>query len=325
MNTKSLFKTTSLILALCFSICANAQVFTDSLILDLPMNGDAIDQSGNGNNGIVFNAVPDTNRTGVPNGAYKFNGTDSYIEIPASASMNKIQTANEITITTWINIRQWYDNWNVFAILERYNPSTDAGWGFEANWAAGGMLFLADETNVNNRADCSFSWNFNQWYHVAFTYSQADSIARFYVDGANVCSVPYIANINIADTTASFAIGRSLAGPNEYSDGWIDDFKVYYRVLTSNEIDTVFTTGIEKHLEKDFAIYPNPAKETITISNYPFGASIAISDMAGKQLFSTTAKAEKLIINTSDLANGLYIIRVENNGAYKTQKLVVSR
>jgi hypothetical protein len=326
MNKKSLLKTIVLTGIFAVGLQANAQVFTDSLILDLPMNGDATDHSGNGNNGTVFNVVADTNRLGTPNSAFRFNGTDSYIEIPASPSMNKIQTANEISITAWINIRQWFNNWNVFAILERYNPNTDAGWGLEANWAAGGMLFLADETNVQNRADCSFTWNFNQWYHIGFTYSQTDSMAKFYVDGANVCSVPYTANINIADTTASFAIGRSLAGPDEYSDGLIDDFKVFYRVLSSTEIDTAFTTGIkDKHLENEFAFYPNPAKETITVGNFPFGSNVTITDITGKQIYSSVAKTESLTIGTSNFANGIYFIQVESKGAVSNRKIMVSR
>lgn len=307
------------------AINAGAQVATDSLILDLPMNGDAIDHSGNGNNGTAFNVVADTNRMGTPNSAYRFNGTDSYIEIPASPTMNKIQTANEITITAWINIRQWYNNWNVFAIMERYNPNTDAGWGLEANWDAGGMLFLADETDVNNRADCNFTWNFNQWYHVGFTYSQTQGVADFYVDGVNVCSTPYTANINIADTTASFAIGRSLAGPDEYSDGLIDDFKVYYRVLSSGEIDTSYTTGLnDRQIDNVLAVYPNPASGFVTLSNVPMGATITISDMLGRRVYNSVPNQTQITVSTTGFAKGIYNVRVEKGGMAANRKLMVN-
>jgi len=49
-------------------------------------------------------------------------------------------------------------------------------------------FFLADESSTTNWSGCNFSWNFDQWFHTGFTYSQAEQLAKFYVDGVNVCS-----------------------------------------------------------------------------------------------------------------------------------------
>jgi hypothetical protein len=323
MNTKSILKAAGLAAFFAVATHAHAQVATDSLILHMPMDGNAADISGNGNNGSVTNLVADFDRTGSPNSAFRFNGTDSYIEIPASPSMNKIQTIDEITITAWINIHQWYDNWNVFPILERYNPITDAGWSFEANWATGGILFLADEANPSNSAGCAFTWNFDQWYHVGLTYSQSQGVAKFYVDGVNVCSTPYTANTANADTTAVFHIGSSLAGPNEYSDGRMDDFKIYYRVLDSAEIDTSFTAGLKEHSRNELAVYPNPAKGDVTIGNLPLGSIISIADIGGRVIYRSTSNDRQTTITTGKFANGVYIIQVEGYGVTMNRKLIV--
>ena len=53
----------------------------NGLVAWYPFNGDAIDASGNGNNGIVHGATLTTDRFGNTNAAYYFNGTTDYIEL----------------------------------------------------------------------------------------------------------------------------------------------------------------------------------------------------------------------------------------------------
>jgi len=114
------------------------------------LDGNTNDNSGNGNHGTPHFTVSDTNRFGQAATSLRFNGADNYVSIPASPTMNLIQKSNKVTISAWIDIFQWHVSGNVFSIFERYNPATDAGWLFEANWAGGGYLFLGNETNPTN-------------------------------------------------------------------------------------------------------------------------------------------------------------------------------
>ncbi|MFT4093401.1 MAG: LamG domain-containing protein [Niabella sp.] len=211
-----------------------AQAINDSLLLYLPFNGNANDASGQGNNGIVHNATLTADRLGNTNTAYSFNGSDSYIEIAPSASLSKIYTSGEVTIAAWINIRNWYNNWNVFAVFEQYDPSTD--WGsvlLEANWASGGILF---ESGYNtNYIGCNYNWNFNEWHHLAVTFSKLTDTTKFYVDGTLIDSKEYHEGFS-QDTVNVYAIGRSLSGPDEYSDGMIDEVRIYNRALNGPEL-----------------------------------------------------------------------------------------
>ncbi len=300
-----------LFITLLVTIKSSAQISTDSLLLDMPMDGNANDLSGNNNNGIIHNAVADTNRFGVPNKAFRFNGIDSYIEIPASPSLNRIQTSNVISISAWVNIFQWWNNVNVFSIFERYNPATDAGWLFEANWVGGGLLFLADETSTTNWVGATYAWNFHEWHYLALTYDHAQGIANFYVDSTLVGSVPYTASIFVADTTAPFVIGRSLAGPDEYSDGLIDDYKIYNRVLTPTEITNIFTTGLGEHsTDNSFAVYPNPVIDMVTINTKSAvnNTNYFIVDVPGKILKSGKLQNGITNIDLSDLSPGVYFL-----------------
>ena len=53
-----------------------------------PFNGNANDESGNGNNGTVNGSTLTTDRFGNSNSSYNFNGTSNYIRINNSTSLN---------------------------------------------------------------------------------------------------------------------------------------------------------------------------------------------------------------------------------------------
>jgi len=74
-----------------------------------------------------------------------------------------------------------------------------------------------------------------------------------------------------------------------------------------------------------WTIFPNPAKESITISQLPSGATIIITDIAGKRVYSAVTENEQTTINTAHLENGVYIIQVTNNGAVTNRKFVVNK
>jgi hypothetical protein len=205
---KNLF---TILFFLIFAATGFAQSATDSLVLDLSLDGNAQDASGFQNHGILHNTQPDTNRFGAYGSCFRFNGVDSYIEIPASPSLNKIQTTQRLSISAWINIRAWHSSGNVFSIFERYQASSDAGWLFEANWVGGGLLFLADAASTTNWVGCTANLPFQQWHHICLTYDRDLGLARFYVDGQETCVKNYTASIQLSDTTAPFVIGRSLA------------------------------------------------------------------------------------------------------------------
>ena len=89
----------------------------------------------------------------------------------------------------------------------------------------------------------------------------------------------------MADTTSSFVIGRSLAGPDEYSDGQIDDYKIYRRKLSGQEIQQAFVLGRSKFtVENKISLYPNPANDVISIQSSLNlnNAYYSITDVAGK-------------------------------------------
>ncbi len=74
----------------------------DGLLGYYPFNGNAYDESGNGNNGNVSDATLTEDRFGNPNSAYSFDGVDDYILIPNRKAFNFLHNGNNFTISLWL-------------------------------------------------------------------------------------------------------------------------------------------------------------------------------------------------------------------------------
>lgn len=88
------------------------------------------------------------------------------------------------------------------------------------------------------------------------------------------------------------------------------------------------TTGIENVTvnNNEINIYPNPAQSVIIIDNLSGNsASLLITDIAGKIVYTATTAKTTETVNTHNFGNGIYFIQIENNGAAINKKFVVNR
>jgi hypothetical protein len=96
MKQKSLFLTIAVLLGLRITTTAQtppSYVPTDGLVGWWPFNGNANDESGNGNNGMVNGATLTEDRFGNSSAAYDFNGSewiqmDPWNEITGNSSFS---------------------------------------------------------------------------------------------------------------------------------------------------------------------------------------------------------------------------------------------
>ena len=73
---------------------------TNGLVGWWPFNGNANDESGNGNNGTVNGATLTSDRFGNASSAYSFDGVDDYIEIQLNQSLS-------YTYSAWVNFNNF--------------------------------------------------------------------------------------------------------------------------------------------------------------------------------------------------------------------------
>lgn len=233
---KHLFLIPTLLLYLCIS-CFSQDLST-GLVGHWPFCGNADDVSGNGNHGTVNGATLTTDRNGNSDNAYNFlRSTSDNVEIDPNSSFDDIENNNEVTICAWVfptnnSIFQW-------PIVNKYNQNNDEGWEVMLEDYLGKIVFFG---RCGNYINIDYDFNINEWYHVAITYDQTNSLITYYVNGQEIGSRSY--NTTLVDTqNGPFYIGASPMCPNEYSQGKIDDVWLFSRALTGDEISAIYQSS----------------------------------------------------------------------------------
>ncbi|WP_163517796.1 T9SS type A sorting domain-containing protein [Gelidibacter japonicus] len=143
-------------------------------------------------------------------------------------------------------------------------------------------------------------------------WTQAQTIEKFSIDsGGNITSND---NIAILYTIGEVNVQELNAGNILLSEGFI----------SSNFGETL---NIEvSSIDNQLLLYPNPAKDLVTFANLPLGETqIKVFDLSGKEVFSKHINSETTTINTTNFANGVYLVRINYNGNVAHKKLVVNK
>jgi outer membrane protein OmpA-like peptidoglycan-associated protein len=220
----------------------------DGLIAYYPFDGNANDLSGNNNNGIVNDAILTTDRNGNENSAYYFNGTNSYIEIPQSQSLNS--TTNSITLTGWIYVDSWYKG--IWAPL--MSKSNSSYWGmytiqllnlqtsrkFDDYVKEFEVLFNEKFLSVNYR------FELEHWYYVGLTWD--GFICKYYVNGEKIEEKSFAGSIK--GDNNPLILGKDTPSAVEYLKGKLDEIRIYNRELSGDEINALYKGNITLNTEQ---------------------------------------------------------------------------
>jgi hypothetical protein len=82
---------------------------------------------------------------------------------------------------------------------------------------------------------------------------------------------------------------------------------------TNTYCKSVSTSGVGINEMQGFEqvnIFPNPARQSLTIENIAPGIGIAVYNTTGQCVVQTTAPGDKAVIDVSNLSNGIYIVRL---------------
>lgn len=91
--------------------------------------------------------------------------------------------------------------------------------------------------------------------------------------------------------------------------------------ITSLEIPES-NTGIAENLEEIVGIiYPNPATDIVHL-DLPINSKVHVFDNTGRKVISVTSNQALHEIDVSDLQQGIYFVRIENEGQYASRSFV---
>ena len=220
--------------------------FTDNLEAYYPFLGNTNDESGNGNAGVVDNAILAIDRFDNADSAYEFNGTDSIIEI--SDSINSQFGTDSFSLSFWIHPDTFEasgDEAQDIRIVEKMNAARDSGWTVGLSSAGLLKMDLIDSNSESFTATASESITLGKWHHIVITVDRENRIAGFFVDGQQKGTeeIPesFTGDLNVLGT--NLIIG---AAANAF-DGSFDDFTIHRRILAENEIANLHTINTLRH------------------------------------------------------------------------------
>ena len=92
----------------------------------------------------------------------------------------------------------------------------------------------------------------------------------------------------------------------------------YGRGVWQSPVNTITTTTNDVE-NPTFRLFPNPAKNKLTIVTHQGNLSIKIYTLTGKKILVASEKE----INISDISSGCYIVEVNIGGDIKREKLII--
>jgi Flp pilus assembly pilin Flp len=230
---KKIFRKIVLICLILINFIANAQqvpsyVPSSGLVGWWPFSGNAIDSSGNGNNGTVNGATLTTDRFGISNKAYFFDGFNDNI------SLSRINVSQAVTLSVWVKNKKTSGYWR--GIVTTQNNNTQ---GFLLQDASGSLKYDWTVSNGNGYYDLYNSTliDTSKWVHIVGVIT-SDSMMIYY--NGNLESERAIGSRSLA-STANLWFGSRYS--SEYFNGKLDDIAIWNRALTSSEIAGLYTAN----------------------------------------------------------------------------------
>ncbi len=239
-------KALSLILALILmlSLCpfsVYAQGFADdSLVLYYSFE--------DGSNATVGEAAESFNVSftteGVNGKAVYMDGNSSYLKLPSD--INKA-LSGDFTVSTWAK----FDTTNWWMRIFDFGAD-ESSYAFLGLSAPNDLRYalLTENTSTELNMTSVGSVSENTWLH--FTLVRDNTVMKLYVNGAATTESTVFGDNSPSDIDNAVSyIGKSQFSADPYFNGHIDEFKVFNKALSSDEVVENMATGIKS----DYASY----------------------------------------------------------------------
>ena len=222
-----------------FITFANAQTIpsyipTSGLVGWWPFNGNANDESGNGNNGTNFGAAGTPDRFGNINSAYYFSSTGCATRIDATINTTSIISA--LTISVWV-LKSGAGCLNP-RVLDFYAPGGPGQ--LDIGWDNSGFGNIGSITSTS--AIIATAWTKplnNVWTNLVYTNN--GSSGKFYQDGVLFNTIASTGNPILSGNAA---FGRMNHPSNDAFNGKLDDIAIWNRALSNCEVQQLYMASL---------------------------------------------------------------------------------
>ncbi|WP_312390231.1 M12 family metallo-peptidase [Chryseobacterium sp.] len=187
---------------------------------------------------------------------------------------------------------------------------TDTG-GQTANYGDNETIVKTFYPSSGNSLTMSFTeFALEQGYDFMYIYNGPSTSSPLFANGNNLTGTTLPGSFTSTNPSGAITV-KFVSDPAENMSGWKANFSC--AVLAVEDITKSNTVGI----------YPNPAKNMITISSKENLKSYKMYDEAGRLINSASSlKGSKVEVNISSLQTGNYMVTVETDKQTINKKLI---
>ena len=326
-----------------FAVTTSAQTVpnylpSNGLVGWWPFNGNANDESGNGVNGNVLGATLSSDRFGISNSSYLFNGSSNVINC-GNGTNQLLNLIGSVTISAWVQANCFGCGNYANSIVAKHRWGSPNGYMF-GFWLGGstGMINYAATPNFDPSTYPAGQTGYisaNIWKNCVVVYDSNSTLLKYYIDG-NLVDTKLL-SFNMTANTDDLVFGAqrngAATGYLDFFSGKIDDIGIWNRALTQQEITNLnngSSSGINFNDFKKIKIFPNPTNDYITIDNGDLdnlsGHQIKISNALGQQVFQSAITQQQFYVDMSTWGgNGIYFVNLINaqGVTIETRKIVL--
>src|SRR3989344_2019060 len=200
-------------------------------------NGVALDKSGNDNHGSPVNIATSTFYVAGKIGqALKFDGVNDYVNVGAPASLN---LTNNYTLSMWVRLAGFGGG----LIRQSNNSSNGAQYDKYSlrPVSATSLVFATGNGTTGDSDSFNFNMTFDTWTMVTCTLSSSN-VKSCYKNGALVGTATNDVDTSLVTPTVGL-IGTLRNAAGNFSNGVLDDIRIYNRALSANEIKQLYNLG----------------------------------------------------------------------------------
>ena len=261
---------TAFAVGLCLSANVMAQVPsyvpTNGLVGWWPFNGNANDESGNGNNGTAYNMIWGIDRLGNANSTADINGVvtrEIQILNPIGANTNKK------TFSSWIKLPITYSTGNYYNhIITADHPTAGGMWyqilgPYPTYLTSGVTNKLAFSTSSPISQDLM---NTDVWNHVLYLVDGDINMVKLYLNGTYKGSIAISSSLNY-NNWAKLTFGQSSGNQSQCSfSGQLDDIGIWDRLLDECEIQDLYNAQLNSVVGTTISVSPQSASVGSNVS-----------------------------------------------------------
>jgi hypothetical protein len=222
-----------------------AYVPTNGLVGWWPFNGNAQDESGNGNNGTVNGATLTADRFGNVDEAYSFDGINNWIEIANNSSYSFLLN-NSYTLNFWFNINHTTNTMSFIGQGDGDGQYQNKFWRSYLSQDAITNHIRGDLSDPNDTKNNYLNFSNSTWHMLTMVRSYNNTL-KLFIDGIEVDTDTDVTGVaSPFSATRNIIIGAFLNAYNgqlmEYLEGKLDDIGIWNRALTQEEVTALYTS-----------------------------------------------------------------------------------